>query len=163
MYLSEEVVAKFWTKVDRKDECECWPWKGRLSDGYGVLDLSRKSKGTKRNERAHRISFAISQGIDLEDIVGEVRHSCDNPPCVNPNHLLEGTHADNMRDKVIRGRHVKIPSKGSQNGNAVLTENIVANVRQRILNGETNTSIAASVGVHHSTISLIRRGKIWTD
>lgn len=160
MYLSEEVVEKFWTKVDKRTSCECWPWIGRIRNGYGVIDLPRKLKG-RRNARAHRISLAIFMGIDLEDLSGDVRHICDNPPCVNPAHLLEGTHTENMQDKVRRGRHVVIPCQGSLNGYAILDEADVKEIKGRLKRGETNVSIAFNYGVHHSTISAIKLGKLW--
>ena len=55
---------------------------------------------------AHRIAYAKAHGLTLADIDGKVvRHTCDNPPCVNPDHLLLGTASDNMQDAVARGRH----------------------------------------------------------
>lgn len=67
--------------------------------GYGTLTREGKAAG------AHRVAFARHHRIPMEDIRGKViRHTCDNPRCINPYHLLVGTHADNMRDKAVRGR-----------------------------------------------------------
>jgi hypothetical protein len=72
----------------------CWLWRGKRN---------QKQYGRYRKAGAHRIVFAYHNGGLDPNLV--VRHTCDNPLCVNPDHLLSGTHADNMRDKVDRGRH----------------------------------------------------------
>ena len=64
--------------------------------GYGVLP-----KAVNGSRLAHRAALADRLG---RPVVGVVRHSCDNPPCVNPDHLLEGTQRDNVNDAVERGR-----------------------------------------------------------
>lgn len=58
-----------------------------------------------RAERLHRLVYVQTRGLPIEAIVGaSVRHTCDNTRCINPEHLVLGTHADNMGDKVERGR-----------------------------------------------------------
>ena len=75
----------------------CVVWEGaRNADGYGVLPAA--IFGTRL---AHRAAIARSLGRPVE---GVAMHTCDNPPCVNPDHLLEGTQADNMRDCAQKGR-----------------------------------------------------------
>lgn len=82
--------------------------------GYGM----KWHKG--KNERAHRLAYCAAHGLDIKDIAGlVVRHTCDNPGCVNPGHLLIGTHADNNRDRGIRRRH----------GSLKLTNEQVAEIR----------------------------------
>lgn len=67
--------------------------------GYGVATVGGKT------EYAHRVAYCRANNVPLESIKGRViRHSCDNPTCVNPVHLSEGTHADNVADKVSRNR-----------------------------------------------------------
>lgn len=68
----------------------------RNADGYGVL-----AKPVNRSRLAHRAALAEKLGRPVE---GVARHSCDNPPCINPDHLLEGTQADNINDAFERGR-----------------------------------------------------------
>lgn len=71
----------------------CWEWQGRRQpDGYGLFGSAK----------AHRASFAAFNGEIPSRY--EVRHTCDNPPCVNPRHLIVGTHGDNMRDMADRLR-----------------------------------------------------------
>ncbi len=90
-----EEPERFWAKVERREPHQCWPWKGCTEkSGYG--------RAGKR-ERAHRIAYMLANGQIPAGAV--VRHACDNPPCCNPAHLSIGSHGDNSRDSVERGRH----------------------------------------------------------
>lgn len=93
--LSAEEIARYWLRVDKRDPHECWPWtRGRTKAGYGQFYL----RG--RREYAHRVGFLIANGW----LPAETLHSCDNPPCQNPAHLLDGTHVDNVMDMYAKGR-----------------------------------------------------------
>lgn len=89
----------------------CWLWQGRLAKGgYGIFYTGEKKDGDHRrsvNVFAHRWSFQHFVGVIPMDLF--VCHSCDNPPCVNPDHLWLGTAADNMADMVAKGRSAKAP------------------------------------------------------
>lgn len=89
---------RFWPHVDRRGDAECWPWTGSMSSkGYGAICRASKFIG------AHRLSWEIANGSRIPS--GKVIcHSCDNPKCVNPSHLLLGTQADNVRDMYAKGR-----------------------------------------------------------
>ncbi len=92
-----DVGSQFWPQVQIGRGC--WLWTGTiLSDGYGGLTIK------SRPQRANRIAFRLTVG----DISAEICicHSCDNPPCVRPDHLFAGTHTDNMRDKIAKARGV---------------------------------------------------------
>lgn len=86
----------------RSPNSECVLFKGyKDSLGYGQFQF--RLNGKKKNTTAHRASYIIHTGesIKTEDVI---MHSCDNPNCVNPNHLSKGTHADNVADRVRKGR-----------------------------------------------------------
>ena len=94
---STEFLDRFWRKVDVRSEAECWCWNGaRFAAGYGQMFV------TGRTRYAHRLSFEIANGSIPPGMV--VRHTCDNPCCVNPRHLLVGTNYDNIVDKMVRNR-----------------------------------------------------------
>jgi hypothetical protein len=88
----------------RYDEREdgCWVWNSaRNQYGYGV----KWDSVYKKTELAHRFAYRQAHGLGLDDINGEVvRHECDNPPCVNPDHLTIGTQQDNLADMHARKR-----------------------------------------------------------
>jgi hypothetical protein len=104
--------------------------------------------------KAHRVSLMLA-GVDIGDLL--IRHSCDNPPCVNPAHLSVGTHADNAADMVSRERQ----ARGSRSGTSKLTEDQVREVRRRAVAGELHRVIAADYGVGRSLITRIAKGEGW--
>lgn len=156
--LSAITNARFWSKVAVKgSSAECWLWQAaKTGSGYGSFNVPEISNRMS----AHRVSYWMKTGeCPPDDLL--VRHKCDTPLCVNPHHLEIGTVADNARDMVERERHKKPDSVGEANGNAKLTAEKVATIRQLIEAGQTNTAIARRFGVTHSLISRIRRGRSW--
>ncbi len=92
--LTPEFQARFWAKVQKSEGC--WEWTAaRSSKGYGAICMHR---GCIRG--AHRISFLMANGFMAEVTC----HHCDNPSCVRPDHLYNGTKRSNARDMVNRGR-----------------------------------------------------------
>lgn len=89
-----------------KPGADCWLWMGTLDHkGYGVMKI--RFDGVPKMMKAHRIAFMLHNGLNpAPEVYKEqfVLHSCDNPPCVNPDHLRLGTAQDNMIDKFKRGR-----------------------------------------------------------
>lgn len=125
----------------------CIEWTGELDhNGYGRLGFGRRGEGNK-TEGAHRVSYSIWNGKIPAKM--HVRHTCDNPRCVNPKHLLVGTHDDNMRDMARRERsHL-----------TRLTAPDVIAIRRR--SGEDHKSLAAEFGVTKSNISMIVTQRTW--
>lgn len=151
-----------WSKVERRGPDECWPWKGfRNAQGYGRTWI--KDKGYY----AHRVIFCLANPgvIDLSAPVrgewGDVRHSCDNPPCCNPKHLLVGTHQDNMDDKMERGRQVYF--KSTESPRARLTEEEVKEIRRLKKEGATINALALLYDVSRSCISHLLYGRSYQD
>lgn len=80
-----------------ENENGCWIWRGdKTYRGYGRMSVNNKSR------LVHRLAYEAWNGKILDGMV--IRHTCDTPLCINPQHLLQGTHKDNMKDKYDRGR-----------------------------------------------------------
>lgn len=118
----------------------------------------------------HRVAYAKKAGVSLSDIANRVvRHTCDNPRCVNPDHLLIGTSSDNSRDCVERGRHVNNLSnfthtnrkRGEQQLNCRWSDAEVLAIRDAWEGGEKQTHIAARFGCRQTDVSRIVNRKAW--
>ena len=132
----------------------CWSWKGcKDKNGYGRMTFNRK------DYRAHRISWEITNGEIPQKMI--ICHSCDNPSCVNPNHLFLGTHKLNNQDMINKGRKKSFP--GENNGMAILTENDVIEIRKWAKSGIKHGIIAYNFGVKKSYISGIVNNKTWKN
>ena len=153
-----EELKRFWSKVTVLTPNECWEWvAGKDSKGYGVFSLKRKSLSS------HRISWIIHNGPIP---VGEgyhgtcVLHTCDNPSCVNPQHLFLGSAQDNMTDKVLKGRGSC--GRGEQQGHSILTEAQVLNIKVLLLDKSiTQKDIGNMFDVKRKVINDINTGKTW--
>lgn len=129
----------------------CWIWKG-LTDprGYGICGFEG------RRIFAHRLSYDMHFGAFEKDLC--VCHKCDNPSCVNPDHLFLGTQEENMLDMISKGRQAG--GYGLVKGRSKLTEEHV----QEIINSPLRVmDLARKFGVHYSTISNIRSGRSRRD
>jgi hypothetical protein len=134
--------AEFWSKVKRGNPTECWPWLGfKERQGYGRFG---------RNKLAHRVAYMLHYGPPPKGSL--ICHECDNPSCCNPEHLWAGTNAENMRDKMRKGRY------RAGKGNSKLTESQVSEIRKMRGSG---SAIGLRYGVDQSTIARIRRGVSW--
>ncbi len=144
---------RFWSKIDRRDVAGCWLWTGRRSEGgYGEFQEQHQLRF------AHRRAYELTKGFIPAGLF--VRHICDNPPCCRPDHLLIGTTADNMRDKVVRGR----AARGEANGRSVLTREQVIEIRATYRYGQRGYGvkmIARRFHVSQSAIEHIVRGHVW--
>lgn len=150
--LSEKDLARFWSKVDRRSSHDCWEWAaGRDRDGYGMFRLPHNTP------RAHRVSYLMAYGPFPQTLL--VCHSCDNPACVNPQHLFLATNQVNLADRNNKNRQ----AKGESIGSSTLTSLEVLEIRRLYATGQyTQADLAAQFGVSApSVISQIASGKVW--
>lgn len=148
----EALAASFWGRVDKTSLC--WLWTGsRNGGGYGLMNIQWKAGA----EAAHRISYFLHFGEIPDGMV--IMHVCDNPACVNPEHLRLGTNADNARDCAMKGRTFR--SIGSKSGKAKLTEGLVLHAMNKIAAGLSFKAAAKECGVSHFTLRRIEDGSRW--
>lgn len=139
---------RFDAKVIPEPNSGCHLWLGSLiNDGYGQFTVCGKKV------LAHRFAFARANGSIPDGVI--IRHTCDVRCCVNEQHLIPGTHADNANDKVIRGRSVR----GSSASWSKLTEADVIAIRSA---DGSLTEIAQRFNTSVPNVSDIRRGRRWS-
>jgi len=117
--------------------------------GYGQRRVNGKTV------YVHRLAFEEHHG---RSPVGVVRHACDNPSCYNPDHLIEGSQADNVQDMIDRGR----AAVGERAGNSLLTEAQVRDILEAVESGEfTQAALARKFGVSKQAVNHIVKGRSW--
>lgn len=152
--MTQLVVADLLTKCEQVGS-GCWEWTGaRHKQGYGQIGCGGST------QLAHRVMFAAANGMTMKQIENlVVRHACDNPPCVNPMHLEPGDLSDNVQDWLIRGRRrMRVGAPGT----AVMTDEIVTQMRRRVRAGEPVKKLAAEFGVSLSGAYQAVRGSTWS-
>lgn len=152
------IVNRFWGYVDKSNGPKsCWPWTGSTAkSGYGNFKVA-----SYVSIRASRFAYAVTNKRDPGAMF--TCHTCDNPPCCNPKHLWLGDTKANSHDMVKKGRGNTGPQDGHNNGNAKLSADEVAKIKECILAGMNNKVIAEIFEITHSLVSLIRLGKLWGD
>lgn len=154
-------VERFWSYVRRGPEC--WVWTGqRNAKGYGQFHIGSATE--RKNTFAHRFSWKLHNGA-IPDETPCVLHKCDNPPCVNPDHLFLGTKADNNRDMRDKGRAGVVPEakriRGEAHPDHKLSQAYVVTILQQLADGSGTSDVARRYGVHVATIDGIKHGRTW--
>lgn len=132
----------------------CWLWMAGLQHydvpvSYGSTSINGKKIS------AHRASFLCYKGKIPNKML--VCHTCDNPACINPDHLFLGTALENMRDRDTKGR--RTPLRGIQRKTAKLNDDAVREIR---LAKESQNKLAKKFGVDQALISGVQLRKVWT-
>jgi len=131
----------------------CWEWVGRVDeDGYGRIEYEGK------DQPASRVMWIVCKGPIPADVL--VCHTCDNPPCINPDHLFLGSNAENTADSVAKGRRKGI-NLGESNNMTSLTDEVVRQIRSEEASGVTQIEIARKRGIPKVTVHNVVRRKTW--
>lgn len=144
------------TKYD--ETSGCWEWTGSKRNGYGRMMIGSRTDGTRKSVSTHRISYELTHG---EIPIGmEVCHKCDNPCCVNPNHLFLGTRQDNIDDRERKGRNIVLT--GEEQPRSKLTKRVVKDARwERAYKGTSFQKLADKYGVSKKTMMRAVNGDTW--
>jgi len=158
--MDKAILDRFWSKVNKTTVNECWEWTACLNNGgYGQFKLNGRMRP------AHRISWMIRHG-SMPPKDGSfhglcVLHKCDNPRCVNPDHLFVGTHGDNMRDRSKKGRHSVGNRKGTSHPLCALSNSDILLIRA-LGKHHKHTDIASVFCVGRAQIGRIIRRENWS-
>lgn len=157
--ITKDQEIAFWSKVAvTNDNHECWEWNGaKKTKGYGNVRINKKYLTSRR------VAFILANGPIISNYI--VCHTCDNPSCCNPNHLMLGTIKGNTSDMLMKGRQKKkiYAARGENNGNSKLSSMQVIEIRnayeRKLLN---QYELAAKYKVSQLAISSIIRRKTWS-
>lgn len=142
------------SKVAKQTDTGCWIWIGaKKPNGYGNFYLGG------RYLPAHRAAYLIYLGDIPEGHY--ICHRCDNPACVNPDHLFIGTPTENQQDMKWKGRAKGISAGREQHPNAKLSETDILSIRRLRRSGWSLKDIAERHGITASNVSYICAGKSW--
>ena len=152
-----------WSKVDKKSDNECWNWLGFKNKlGYGRTWINDKGY------YAHRVIYnlAYPNVITLNapksnDDIGFLLHTCDNPSCCNPKHLFVGTHLDNMRDKVAKGRSPNF--SGDKGPRCKLSMSQAKEIRELRKSGISAKELAIKFNISLASIKTLLRGDSYKE
>lgn len=149
----KSLVGRFWERV-KVTENDCWEWQGwKLPKGYGGINYLGKKIYT------HRLAWILKHGPIPYKL--HVLHRCDNPPCINPNHLFLGTNRDNILDCISKGRKVSADVTGENNPRAILTAQDVLRIRSLYDRGWQHRQISDIMCAPFSTVRRAALGLTW--
>lgn len=146
---------RFWRYVNKTDGCWIWMGGGKNKKGYGQIQIGGKDS---KHVLAHRLSYTMHKGEIPDGFV--VMHLCDNPQCVNPEHLQLGTQSENIKQAFAKGRKNAVPPHkfGESHGASKVTETQALEIR----NSDQSTAVLmAKYKVSKSLINKIRSRKTW--
>ena len=151
----ESVEHWFWSRIIKKDS-GCWEWQGATVCGYGVVRFQDD------DWKAHRLSWLLHNGAIPEGVC--VLHTCDNPPCCNPDHLWLGSKHDNTQDMMKKGREGYRSHPCENNGRAKLTADLVRSLRLQHSHHPINYfHTAKNLGVTTSAVRFAVLGITWKN
>jgi hypothetical protein len=141
-------MKRFWDKIAITNDEECWLWlAGKDKDGYGLFKLEGKTV------RATRFCYEITTGKKLKNYA---LHTCDNPSCVNPKHIYDGTAKDNMKDCKSRGRYNH--SIGENTNTMKVSDSDILRIR-KLKDKISGKEIANRFGLSETHVSRILSGQ----
>ena len=149
--IPKPAIERFMSKV-QKHESGCWIWTASLSQGYGQF----RQFSYKPMVASHRFSYSYFVGEIPPNMF--VCHRCDNPLCVNPEHLFLGTPYENTHDMDLKGRRISKPVRGEFHPRVKLTKEDVIEIR---LSNDDQRKLAERYGVRPAAISKIKTGRNW--
>ena len=154
MNITQKDKDRFCKKMNKSGDC--WEWTASKDrQGYGYFGFRGKTW------KSHRVSWVIHNGEIPSGLL--VCHKCDHPSCVNPAHLFLGTHTDNMRDAIKKGRNALLGLKGEASPNSKLTKIQVLEIREiyRYRGNNNQRFLAKKYGVSRHTIEKAVNRKTW--
>ena len=145
MKLTAEDIKRLWAGITKGGPDVCWEWEKAVSSngGYGLINIGGKTV------RAHRVVYFLMRGDLIAEL--EILHTCNNPPCCNPNHLIQDTHAANLQQAKTEGRLAV--GKGT-NSKVNLSEEAIRDIL-------TSTASLRELGrkyhIYHKTVAQIKK------
>ncbi len=152
----EKTLERFWSKVERRGQDDCWLWRGtkrvpnKCGQVYGSFGFTESGKSV--TYRAHRFAWMVTNGRIPPGMV--VMHVCDVPLCCNQAHLRMGTQAENVADQYAKGRG----TYGEKHGRAKLTEDQVIAIRQST---KSISELARIYNINYAAMKRAKNGETW--
>lgn len=153
------IKDRFWIKVNKTDSC--WEWTGAVNrQNYGVFLIGSQIDQTRKVIKAHRYSYVLHNGPIPDGL--SVCHKCDNPKCINPDHLFLGTHNDNMKDMVAKNRQWR--ATGEKHGSHKLKVKQIEEIKRRYQHTEVTLQLLANeYKVSTTHVWRIIKGLRWSQ
>lgn len=155
--MHDSQLDRYLTDRCKEDQHGCWIWQNHTNQwGYGLISNQTKAAIKYGTRKAHRLAYINEHGSIPPAPNHEIMHTCDVPQCINPAHLVAGTHKQNMEDAAKKGRM----RRGSGQPHSVLTEELAYAIKytRRL---DRLVDLAKEYGVAYETVSACRNGYSW--